>query len=385
MNNAQSKAGPVAIYRDAIEQGSLQPDDRQSAIVDKLQQLYAQVLSGAGNIQASPTPTKEPGFFSWLRSNETRGEPVASAVTGMYLWGGVGRGKTLLCDLFYDSLPFAEKRRVHFHHFMREVHEQLATIKNQTSPLETVAERMLGGLRVLVLDEMHVNDITDAMLMAGLLEQMFSHGVVLLTTSNFEPDELYRDGLQRARFLPAIELIKNHTEVVFLGGDVDYRLRALRNAQTWHSPVSDAAEQSLQQYFEEATGAIETQRNVAITINHRTMQAKQISEHMIWMEFAELCEQARSTDDYIDLANQYDTVLISNIPQMTTATDDYARRFINLIDEFYDRNVNLLVSAEVEPQHLYTGKRLAFEFDRTISRLIEMQSVEYLEQRHQNR
>ena len=371
---------PEASYRAAINDGLLQPDQKQSEIVDALQKLHESIME----TPVSVSPVKEPaGFFAKIfGSAKATGSPP-SAIKGLYLWGGVGRGKTLLCDMFFNTLPVKNKKRIHFHRFMQGVHEQLRRIKGEQSPLELVAEGYASQYRVLVLDEMHINDITDAMLMSGLLQGLFSRGVVIVTTSNVHPDDLYRDGLQRAQFLPAIEALKEHTEVVFLGGDTDYRLRALENAEIYHVPLDASADSVLDDYFRQAVAAGEVTTELTVEINQRPINAVKLSENVVWFQFDALCMTNRSTDDYIEIARRFDTVLVANIPQMDVSNTDVARRFINMIDEFYDRKVKLVVTAAALPEDLYEGTRLSFEFERTASRLREMQSVDYLASKHQ--
>ena len=218
--------------------------------------------------------------------------------------------------------------------------------------------------------------------MGGLLQALFSRGVTLVTTSNAEPDNLYKDGLQRSRFIPAIESIKRHTEVVFLGGDIDYRLRVLENAEIYHTPLDDKADQSLESYFRQMVAAGTCEKNQSINVNGRQIETVLLADDVVWFTFDSLCATSRSTDDYIELARVFHTVLVSGVVVMDGKTDDIGRRFINLVDEFYDRNVKLVLTAEVSPEQLYTGNRLSFEFDRTVSRLREMQSTEYLASQH---
>lgn len=369
---------PRSSYQHALEQGVLQPDQRQLEIVDKLQNLYERLLRREEHL--AELRSEKTGFLSSIFRKKTN--PGVPSEPGLYLWGGVGRGKTLLCDMFFDGLPVAAKQRVHFHRFMRGVHDQLATIKNVESPLEIVADQLAADCRVLVLDEMHVNDITDAMLMGGLLQALFSRGVTLVTTSNAEPDDLYKDGLQRSRFIPAIESIKRNTDVVFLGGDIDYRLRVLENAEIYHTPLDESANASLQSYFHQMVAAGTFEKSQSIIVNGRRIDTILLADDIVWFTFDSLCATSRSTDDYIELARLYHTVLVSDVVSMDAKTDDIGRRFINLVDEFYDRNVKLVITAEVPPEQLYTGKRLAFEFDRTVSRLREMQSTDYLASQH---
>ncbi len=370
---------PEAAYRAAIEAGQLQPDQKQSEIVERLQALHNSVLQ-------VPQPTREPnkpsGFFANLFGSAATPE-VEENVKGLYLWGGVGRGKTLLCDMFFNTLAIENKKRLHFHRFMQGVHEQLRGIKGEQSPLELVAQSYASQYRVLVLDEMHINDITDAMLMSGLLQGLYNRGVVIVTTSNVHPDDLYRDGLQRAQFLPAIEALKNNSEVVFLGGDTDYRLRALENAEIYHVPLDASANVVLDEYFREAVASGSFSTDAPVVINGREIQSYRLADSIVWFEFESLCMTNRSTDDYIEIARLFETVLVANVPQMDARNTDVARRFINMIDEFYDRRVKLVITAEVVPENLYDGTRLSFEFERTASRLREMQSVDYLSSKHQ--
>ena len=331
------------------------------------------------SVTAKQKPT---GFFARLFSAEASC-PQAAGVKGLYLWGGVGRGKTLLCDMFFNTLPIEKKRRIHFHRFMQGVHDKLCCIEGEQSPLEIVAADYAEQYRVLVLDEMHINDITDAMLMSGLLRGLFSRGVVIVTTSNVQPNELYKDGLQRAQFLPAIDALNEFTDVIFLGGDTDYRLRALENAEIYHVPLDAAADAVLDDYFRKAVANGEVITDSSVEINQRRINVHKLSENVVWFQFDALCMTNRSTDDYIEIAQQFDTVLVANIPTLDGSSTDVSRRFINMIDEFYDRKVKLVVTAAALPEALYQGTRLSFEFERTASRLREMQSVEYLASQHQ--
>lgn len=377
-SQSASQVPPLAAYQSAIESGQLQSDPLQHEVVGRLQDLYDRLLES----ENTPEPrTSKGGFFSGLFGKPKTVPPVAP-VKGLYLWGGVGRGKTLLCDMFYAGLPTTKKKRVHFHRFMQGVHDQLSNIKHAESPLEIVAESIASDCIILVLDEMHVNDITDAMLMGGLLQGLFKRGVSVVTTSNIEPDDLYKDGLQRARFLPAIEAIKKHLDVVFLGGDIDYRMRLLQNAEVYRAPLDDDSDATLAAQFKAMIASGEFEEAGLIEINGRDIQSRLLADGIAWFEFDELCNTTRSTDDYIELARAHHTVLLGNVPVLNDTTNDATRRFINMIDEFYDRGVKLVITAETRPELLYTGNRLEFEFDRTISRLSEMQSSEYLAAPH---
>jgi cell division protein ZapE len=306
---------------------------------------------------------------------------------GLYLWGGVGRGKTMLMDCFYESLRFPRRERTHFYRFMRQVHAELRTIAGRTEPLETVAQRLAGRARVICLDEFFVADIADAMILAGLLGGLFRRGVTLVATSNMPPDELYKDGLQRERFLPAIGSIHEHMEVVHLDGGVDYRLRQLEQAPTYLDSAREQTAVQLQRRFTALAGESVTGPPTGptrLSIEDRDIAAVATGAGMAWFEFRDLCEGPRSQNDYIELARLYHTIFISNIPEFTWANEDAARRFIAAIDEFYDRGVKIVVSAAAPPPALYRGERLQLEFQRAASRLIEMQTQQYLAGQHRS-
>jgi cell division protein ZapE len=300
---------------------------------------------------------------------------------GLYFWGGVGRGKTYLMDAFYDCLPFEEKQRVHFHRFMQRVHRELTELKGTENPLERIGERLARETEVICFDEFFVSDIADAMILANFLEAIFSRGITLVATSNIEPDGLYANGLQRARFLPAIALLKQHMQVLNVDAGTDYRLRTLEQAELYHSPLGPAADASLEASFA-ALALANAQHWQRIEINGRYLTSRRLADDVVWFEFPELCAGPRSQNDYIELAREFHAVLLSGVPRLGPADDDQCRRFINLVDEFYDRRVKLVIAAEAPPHELYTGTRLSFEFDRTISRLHEMQSHEYLAAEH---
>ena len=284
-------------------------------------------------------------------------------------------------DLFYEELPIKQKKRLHFHRFMREVHRKLNDFQGESNPLKKVAASFAGQARVICFDEFFVSDITDAMLLAGLLDEMFKLGVTLVATSNVEPDHLYENGLQRRKFLPAIELLNTHTLVHNMDGGLDYRLRALESAEIYHFPLDDAAETGLQAAFR-SISPDEGRAAVVLPIEGRDIATRRCGDGVAWFEFAALCDGPRSQNDYIELARLFQTVLIGNVPRFGEQKEDQARRFISLVDEFYDRSVKLILSAESPILDLYHGRRLAFEFQRTESRLQEMQSKEYLARQH---
>ncbi len=302
-------------------------------------------------------------------------------VRGLYMWGGVGRGKTYLMDLFFDSLPFRRKLRIHFHRFMQRVHKELKSLQGTRNPLEVVADRLQQEAVVICFDEFFVSDITDAMILGGLFEHLFARGVTLVATSNIVPDRLYEKGLQRERFLPAIDTLKQHVEVLNVDSGVDYRLRVLEQAELYHSPLDAAADTLMHDCFQHLSNGMPVSAQ-AIEINSRQVQVHAHTEDVIWCDFDELCIKPRSAHDYIEIAREYHSVLLANVPQMGAWDDNATRRFINLVDEFYDRCVKLIISAAVPIAELYSGGRLNFEFERTQSRLLEMQSQEYLEREH---
>ena len=304
-----------------------------------------------------------------------------SAPRGLYLWGGVGRGKTLLMDAFFASLGAVPGERSHFYRFMRNVHEELGRVRGRESPLDLVARRIAKRTRALCLDEFLVADIADAMILSGLLEGLFRRGVTLVATSNVAPQDLYKDGLQRQRFLPAIALIEAHLDILRVDSGVDYRLRQLERAPTYLDSASPETRAALRESFTALAGAGAI-TPATLVVEGRPIRAIGTGPDIAWFEFGELCEGPRSQNDYIDLARLFGTVFISNIPVFTPSSEDAARRFVMLIDEFYDRGVKTVVSAAAPPGELYRGERLRFEFQRAASRLVEMQTQTYLAGRH---
>jgi cell division protein ZapE len=306
---------------------------------------------------------------------------VRSAPRGLYLWGGVGRGKTWLMDLFYDSLAPMARRRSHFHQLMRGVHAGLASIRLHQEPLQLVARRMARRASLWCIDELHVIDIADAMLLGKLFEELLGRGVSLVITSNTPPAGLYRDGLQRARFLPAIALLENRLDVLQVDAGTDYRLRQLRQAPIYLPADEAGTRDRLAALFDDLAGAhTETVRH--LLINNRALHATRRAGDIVWFTFPALCQGARSASDYAELAEEFHTLFLTEIPLLGEQQDDAARRFIALVDALYDQGVKLIVSAAAAPAQLYQGERLGFEFRRTSSRLVEMQSEEYLARAH---
>ena len=337
-------------------------DPAQESIVARLEELQQRLV-------AAQSPRG--GLRQLFGSSRTR------TVRGLYLWGGVGRGKTFLMDLFFETLNIEAKKRIHFHRMMHEVHARLKVLGGIENPLEQVAADIAEETRVLCFDEFFVLDIGDAMILGALLEGLFRHGVTLVMTSNSRPDDLYKDGLQRQRFLPAIELLNKNTRVIHMDGSTDYRLRLLQQAGTYLAPDDAAARQKLLHYFD-GSASSQIAKNDTLEINGREIGVYRNAKGIAWFEFAELCDGPRSQNDYIEIARWYPTVILSGVPRLDETLEDQARRFIALVDEFYDRRVKLIVSAAESIESLYRGTRLNFEFDRTISRLIEMQSTDYL-------
>ena len=359
-------------YHAALAEHGYRSDAAQEAAALRLGELCARLAARA----AHPGP----GLRRRLAALVGRGGAPAPE-RGIYLWGGVGRGKTFLMDLFFRELPFAARRRSHFHRFMHDVHTALRTLGPVTSPLERVADGIAADTRVLCFDELFVSDIADAMILGGLFEALFARGITLVATSNVPPAGLYRDGLQRARFLPAIALLERHTEIVEVDGGIDYRLRELERAPLYLECGDPDSEEQLARRFEALAGEPGTGPGT-IEINDRPIAIRREFEQVLWCDFEALCTGPRGQDDYIELARLYHTVVLSGVPRFDGSTENEARRFVALIDELYDRGVKLVVSAAAPPDALYRGERLKFEFQRTASRLIEMQSQQYLAREH---
>lgn len=366
---------PLERYQRDLQRPDFRHDSAQETAVNHLQDLYERLVANWKSEQEQNAISK---FIKRLKGDSSR-----ELVRGLYFWGGVGRGKTYLMDNFFESLPFEQKLRAHFHRFMRRVHSELKKLDGKKNPLKLVADSIAAEARVICFDEFFVSDITDAMILGTLMEELFARGVTLVATSNIVPDGLYKDGLQRARFLPAIELLNKHTLVVNVDGGVDYRLRALEQAELYHHPLDPAADESLMASFKSLTptGA-EVREHQQIEVEGRMILARYLTEGVIWFDFVELCDGPRSQNDYIELAREYHTVILSNVPGLGREKDDQARRFVNLVDEFYDRQVKLVISAERALAELYSTGKLDFEFQRTVSRLLEMQSREYLARPH---
>jgi len=367
---------PTSRYQQALREGTHQPDDVQREAVARLDAIYQQLAM-------QPEPVRQNGgLFAKIGKLLSKQEIVtAPPARGLYMWGGVGRGKTWLMDLFYQSLPGARKQRLHFHRFMLRVHEELTALQGESDPLEIVADRFKAETDVLCFDEFFVSDITDAMLLGGLMKALFARGITLVATSNIPPDELYRNGLQRARFLPAIEAIKTHCDIMNVDAGIDYRLRTLTQAHLWLSPLNADTQHQMDRLWLALAGA-KRERAPELEINHRPFPTLGVENQTLAASFTTLCVDARSQHDYIALSRLFHTVLLFDVPVMTPLMESEARRFIALVDEFYERHVKLVVSAERSLDEIYQGNALQFEFRRCLSRLQEMQSEEYLRLEH---
>jgi cell division protein ZapE len=295
---------------------------------------------------------------------------------GVYMYGGVGRGKSFIMDCFFQAVPLERKTRLHFHEFMREVHRQLHELKGVADPLEVLAKRMSRKHRLICFDEFHVADVTDAMILHRLLDAMFRHRMSIVTTSNFHPDQLYPNGLHRDRILPAIELLKSHLEVINVDSGNDYRRRTLELANLYLTPLDEHADARLAEIFDKLAETAD--QDPTLSIEHRVLKAKRRAGGVVWFDFNTLCGGPRSQNDYLELATQFHTILLSDVPQMPVRLASEARRFTWLVDVLYDRRCKLVISAAVPPEQLYLEGPLAHEFPRTVSRLNEMQSKEYL-------
>ncbi|MBU2879469.1 cell division protein ZapE [Aliiglaciecola lipolytica] len=361
---------PWEKYQQDLKEPEFHFDAAQENAVKELQRLFDELTQ----------PQKKRTWRVKLASKFGKGMHKPS-IQGLYFWGGVGRGKTYLVDTFYECLPFKNKMRIHFHRFMHRVHEELKSLGGESDPLKIVANIFAKETKVICFDEFFVSDITDAMILGTLMQELFARGICLVATSNIIPDELYRNGLQRARFLPAIELINQNCRIVNVDSGVDYRMRTLEQAEIFHYPLDKAANQNLDKYFAQLAPEIGGIKR-DIEIEGRKIPSIKDADGIVMFEFRALCDGPRSQNDYMELSQCYHTVLLANVEQMGKEIDDVARRFIAMVDEFYERNVKLIISAAVPMEQLYSQGQLNFEFKRCLSRLKEMQSHDYLATQH---
>jgi cell division protein ZapE len=370
-------SGPLEWYWHFSQRNDFQTDSEQLKVLEELQRLFEE-LEEYRQYRA--------GKINRLVTNLGAGRKPPR---GIYIWGGVGRGKSLMMDAFYKVSRHRRKRRVHFHEFMREIHERMRALSGQADPLDAIATDIARELRLLAFDEFHVSDIADAMILARLLELLIAKGVVLVMTSNYKPDDLYPAGLQRARFLPAIEILKRDLDVMHLGGEIDHRRRLLAGMSVYYTPIDEHADAHLARFFEAMTKATYAENGV-IDVGGRAVAFRRRSKGVIWFDFTELFEKARSQLDYLEIASAYHTVLISGVRRMQPSQLDVVRRFTWAVDIFYDQRVKLVLSAEARPEELVvrpenpTGAEAMVhkEFTRTASRLREMQSKDYFSRKH---
>lgn len=373
---------PLEIYRQAIQTGEFIADPIQEKAIIALDNLYFEVINTLQTSQHAKQNLVEnigitaivAKFFKKSTSSEINHNPIK----GLYMWGGVGRGKTWMMDLFYGALPQTRKKRMHFHRFMQFTHDKLNALQGETNPIDIVAEEIAKEAAILCFDEFFVSDITDAMILGSLMQALFKRGTILVTTSNIPPDELYRNGLQRGRFLPAIEAIKTHCHVMNIDSGIDYRLRTLTQAALFYSPLTTENQTAIYELYKQLTGELVKSTPTLTAINHHQFKIESDANGVALIDFKTLCVEPRSAHDFIEISKLFHTVIIQNIKLMKQQDESAARRFIALIDEFYERKVKLIFTAEVPITELYQGELLTFEFKRCLSRLQEMQTKEYL-------
>ncbi len=353
--------GMLGAYATALEAKGFEADPAQMQAVERLESLYQSLVG-----------------FKTARGNKIRRLISAPAVPrGVYFWGGVGRGKSFIMDCFFAAVPYKRKKRIHFHAFMHQIHAELRQYAGKADPLVLVAERIAKETRLLCFDEFHVSDIADAMILGRLLEILFEKGVVFVMTSNYPPDNLYPNGLQRQNFLPTIALIKNKMDVMPLDGGQDYRLRKLEVMPVYHVPHDSETERAMAEYFEIAA-TMPGQQGESLVINNREIRTVRLAPGVVWFDFHSICGDGRAQTDYLELVREYHTILVSDIPVLQVRHGAEARRFTWLVDVCYDHRVKLIISAATYPDDLYVEGPNAHEFFRTASRLTEMQSREYL-------
>lgn len=349
-------------YHQALSQKGYKADVAQELAISRLQRFFDEWTA-----------------YTQARSSRLRRLLHKPSVPrGVYLWGGVGRGKSFLMDAFYLTVPLKRKGRLHFHEFMRGVHRQLDEVRGMEDPLDEVAKRIAQRYRLICFDEFHVSDVADAMILHKLLQGLFDRGTSFVMTSNYEPEKLYPDGLHRDRILPAIALIEAKMDILNVDTGVDYRRRALEQVHTYLTPLSPETTQRLQEAFDALSDA-SAEQDPVLEIEHRKVRAQAIAGSVVWFDFHTLCVEARSQNDYLDLAERFKTIIVSDVPRLSARDASAARRFTWLVDVLYDHKVKLILAAECPPEQLYVEGTMSNEFHRTVSRLLEMQSREYLE------
>jgi len=350
------------VYEQAVSQSGFLRDAEHAEAVEHLDRLYREFADNC---------SKKKSFLSRLFSAKVHSRHKNYPTHGCYIWGNVGRGKTWLMDLFFQALPDGSKMRLHFTDFMQHVHNKLTLYSGLRNPLQYVADNLAQNAQILCLDEFHVDDIADAMLLYGLLEALYRRGIILVMTSNAKPDNLYWNGLQRERFLPAIELIKKANTILHVTGDYDFRKSSCIPVSNYLFPLSNDTDLILEQRFHALVNGPVTRKDT-LKINDRPIKAKMYGKNTVWFEFAALCEGPRAAIDYIQLADQFDNMIVSNVYRMTEVNEDIAKRFILLVDTLYDRHIHVIISATANPENLYEGRLFIKEFKRTASRLEEI-------------
>ena len=363
-NTTYNPMSPAERYAKVLASGQFMPDDAQAQAVHELDRVWQELIQRYKSSKR---------VFHRFRK--------VTSPKGVYMWGGVGRGKTWLMDQFFDSIPFRRKTRMHFHHFMQYVHKELNKLSGQRNPLDTVADQIYKDAVVICFDEFFVSNVTDAMILSDLFQKLFARGITLVATSNIAPEGLYKNGIHRDRFLPTIELVQKNCAILNVDAGVDYRLRVLKQAQLFKSPLNAENEAWMAERFKALTQT-QVVSTSAIQINNRIVETLGHTDDVLWCDFSELCFKPRSPADFIEIANIYNTVLVSNVPKLNDFLSEGTRRFIYLVDEFYDRGVKLLLTSDDTIIEIYEGERLAFEIERTRSRLLEMQSDDYLNSAH---
>ena len=358
---------PLQRYQAALATGEFSKDAIQLAAVTYMDNLHHEILAAEGG--------QKSGWFASLFKTKSQ------MPKGLYMWGGVGRGKTWMMDMFYDSLPIERKMRMHFHHFMQRVQRELVALQGQSDPLQKVADIIHREAVVICFDEFFVSNVSDAMILGDLFTMLFDRGITLVATSNIEPSGLYKNGIHRDRFLPAIAQVEKNTTVMNIDAGIDYRLRLLKQAKLYSYPLTAETDGWLSERFDALAGG-QSVSTAPIVVANREVSIIKRTETMLLVDFRALCMQPRAASDFIEIANDFNTVMVDNVPLLNDTLMDPTRRFIYLVDEFYDRRVKLLVRAEQSILELYQGEKLAFEIERTRSRLLEMQSEDYLAAEH---
>ena len=376
-NLVGKKSDPRQEYESRKKIGTLKPDELQEQAVEKLQHLYGLLY----DYEAKPAMA---GWRAWFRF----GEKHHKSPQGLYIFGPVGRGKSMLTDLFFECAPVKCKRRIHFHEFMIEVHDaahawrKSKVSKRGRDPLLQIAKSIASEASLLCFDEFHVTNVADAMILGRLFENLFELGVVIVLTSNFEPDLLYKDGLQRERFLPCIELLKQRLDPIELNSPIDYRLARLKQMKVFHFPLGPASTQALEKSFFDLTeGALSSPE--IVSVKGRDIKVNRAARGVAWFGFDQLCGEPRGAEDYLNLGKRFHTIILDGVPHLTEETRNEAKRFITLIDTLYELRVNLVMAASTAPHDIYKGATHAFEFERTLSRLMEMQADDYIDTAHQ--